>query len=123
VCTGGASAGFTLFTSTGGERNFNAGGVVAISDNAATYTPNTFESWIFSCDSSGNLSLLVDGTAHTLSTTNATPNAGSLFWIGGAPGVGNALTGAIYEVIVYSQKLTTTQLNQLVAYQLAQTGL
>ena len=120
---GGGSGGFLLGVSnnTTGDRDFNANGVSAITDGTMT---TGWEAWVFSSDSSGNLTLTVNNVAKTLSPATATGTGfAAKTYIGGLNGSTRLLTGSLWEILVYSTKLGTTDTASLMTYLSASTGL
>lgn len=124
AASGNASNGFVFGIDINGtsRRDFNANGVVAVTDNTNVATTN-FEAWVFTSDASGNLSLIVNGTAHTLSVASTTASAPAANFSVGALAGTRYLNGTIFEVIVYPTALSAANITALVAYQRAVTAL
>jgi len=120
--SGSTGDGWTVGYNVNGDssRAFNAAGVAAVSDGAIT---TSWEAWIFQSDTSGNLSLLVNGVAKTLTPSNATALTGSSASSVGALGATRFLDGTVWEVIVYPHKISASDLTALLAYQSRITGL
>ncbi|HEY2598587.1 MAG TPA: LamG-like jellyroll fold domain-containing protein [Candidatus Dormibacteraeota bacterium] len=94
-------------------RDFNANGVVAVSDTTSLAT-TSWESWVLNSDASGNLTLMVNGVAHTPSPASATCAAPSAFLTLGAASAGSeALNGGLYDSAVW----TVAQNNNAGIYQ------
>lgn len=122
---GSAANGMEFGVDTRGtsRRDFNANGVVAISDTTSVAS-TSWEAWIMTSDNSGNLTLLINGAAHSLDTATATCNTpGALFSVGTLGGGSAFLNGSIFEVLVYATALSAGQQTSLYNYQHAITGL
>jgi hypothetical protein len=101
-----------------GLRSFDQSGVNPISDGPAT---TSWEAWVFTSDTNGNLSLLVNGASQSPSPSSSTANAPSaVFTVGGNNSGTAVLTGNIFEVIVYNTAQSNTA---IYSYQHAITGL
>jgi hypothetical protein len=126
-CAGSAANGilFGPDNNASTKRDFNANGVAAISDTTNNATTN-WELWILSCDGAGNLTLRVNGVAHTLSPSSAAIAAPTALSTIGALNGGTTrfLDGLIYEIFVYNQAVSLGNITGVLEpYESAQTGL